>query len=431
MNIEIELPHIGESVTEAVIEKWLKNINDDVEKYEPLLEIITDKVSMEIPSPYNGKLIKTLVSEGETVDMGKVIAVMDISDADYIDKNISGSIPDDTIIGSFSDAANVGPTGGEFNDTSIILPNEKNEDFIVIDNKSDNSDKYSPAVLRLAYKHNLDLNDVVGTGNKGRISKIDVINHIQRADQIKSSDNLGLNISDDDEITEPTILRKIIATRMKKSFSEIPHAWTSIEVDMTNIKKIINLNKEKISSEHNAKLTYLPFCANAVSKALKEHRHLNSTWLDGKIILRKDVNLGIAMAGEGGLVVPVIKKSDNFNVLELCIKISDLTKKARTSKLHLEDLESGTFTLNNTGALGSVIGGAIINYPQAAIITTESVVDRAVVRKVNGKEIIAIGSIMNLCLSFDHRIIDGLDASNFVQSVKKSLESITYDSKII
>ena len=137
------------------------------------------------------------------------------------------------------------------------------------------------------------------------------------------------------------------------------------------------------------------------------------------------------MAGEGGLVVPVIKKSDNFNVLELCIKISDLTKKARTSKLHLEDLESGTFTLNNTGALGSVIGGAIINYPQAAIITTESVVDRAVVRKVNGKEIIAIGSIMNLCLSFDHRIIDGLDASNFVQSVKKSLESITYDSKII
>ena len=123
MNIEIELPHIGESVTEAVIEKWLKNINDDVEKYEPLLEIITDKVSMEIPSPYNGKLIKTLVSEGETVDMGKVIAVMEISDADYTDKNISGSIPDDTIIGSFSDAANVGPTGGEFNDTSIILPN--------------------------------------------------------------------------------------------------------------------------------------------------------------------------------------------------------------------------------------------------------------------------------------------------------------------
>ena len=426
MEIKIELPHVGESVTEAIIDKWLIKIDEPVKKYDPILEIITDKVSMEIPSPYSGKLISTLVNEGETVKMGNPIAVMEISDNDYkpiVNKN---EIPDDSIIGTFSDGANVGPTGGEFLDTSILeidsnIPNSSS-DFDTVD---DDSKKYSPIVIRLAKKHGINLNDIKGSGNNGRITKVDVTDYLDKL-------NITLNTSNDnDDIINPNPLRKIIAERMKISFSEIPHAWSSIEIDMTNIKEIIDLNKERILNQFDLKLTYLPFSAIAVSNSLKENKFLNSSWDNGKIILHKNINLGIAMAGKDGLVVPVIKNSDNLSFLDLCKNLNELTEKARTANLDLSDMKSGTFTLNNTGALGSVIGGAIINYPQAAIVTTESVIRRPTVIESNGIEEVQIRSIMNLCLSFDHRIIDGAEAAFFLQSIKKNLESFDKDYKII
>ena len=426
MEIKIELPHVGESVTEAIIDKWLIKIDEPVKKYDPILEIITDKVSMEIPSPYSGKLISTLVNEGETVKMGNPIAVMEISDNDYkpiVNKN---EIPDDSIIGTFSDGANVGPTGGEFLDTSILeidsnIPNSSS-DFDTVD---DDSKKYSPIVIRLAKKHGINLNDIKGSGNNGRITKVDVTDYLDKLNITSNTSN------DNDDIINPNPLRKIIAERMKISFSEIPHAWSSIEIDMTNIKEIIDLNKERILNQFDLKLTYLPFSAIAVSNSLKENKFLNSSWDNGKIILHKNINLGIAMAGKDGLVVPVIKNSDNLSFLDLCKNLNELTEKARTANLDLSDMKSGTFTLNNTGALGSVIGGAIINYPQAAIVTTESVIRRPTVIESNGIEEVQIRSIMNLCLSFDHRIIDGAEAALFLQSIKKNLESFDKDYKII
>ena len=426
MEIKIELPHVGESVTEAIIDKWLIKIDEPIKKYDPILEIITDKVSMEIPSPYSGKLISTLVNEGETVKMGNPIAVMEISDNDYkpiVNKN---EIPDDSIIGTFSDGANVGPTGGEFLDTSILeidsnIPNSSS-DFDTVD---DDSKKYSPIVIRLAKKHGINLNDIKGSGNNGRITKVDVTDYLDKLNITSNTSN------DNDDIINPNPLRKIIAERMKISFSEIPHAWSSIEIDMTNIKEIIDLNKERILNQFDLKLTYLPFSAIAVSNSLKENKFLNSSWDNGKIILHKNINLGIAMAGKDGLVVPVIKNSDNLSFLDLCKNLNELTEKARTANLDLSDMKSGTFTLNNTGALGSVIGGAIINYPQAAIVTTESVIRRPTVIESNGIEEVQIRSIMNLCLSFDHRIIDGAEAAFFLQSIKKNLESFDKDYKII
>ena len=426
MEIKIELPHVGESVTEAIIDKWLIKIDEPVKKYDPILEIITDKVSMEIPSPYSGKLISTLVNEGETVKIGNPIAVMEISDNDYkpiVNKN---EIPDDSIIGTFSDGANVGPTGGEFLDTSILeidsnIPNSSS-DFDTVD---DDSKKYSPIVIRLAKKHGINLNDIKGSGNNGRITKVDVTDYLDKLNITSNTSN------DNDDIINPNPLRKIIAERMKISFSEIPHAWSSIEIDMTNIKEIIDLNKERILNQFDLKLTYLPFSAIAVSNSLKENKFLNSSWNNGKIILHKNINLGIAMAGKDGLVVPVIKNSDNLSFLDLCKNLNELTEKARTANLDLSDMKSGTFTLNNTGALGSVIGGAIINYPQAAIVTTESVIRRPTVIESNGIEEVQIRSIMNLCLSFDHRIIDGAEAAFFLQSIKKNLESFDKDYKII
>ena len=260
MEIKIELPHVGESVTEAIIDKWLIKIDEPVKKYDPILEIITDKVSMEIPSPYSGKLISTLVNEGETVKMGNPIAVMEISDNDYkpiVNKN---EIPDDSIIGTFSDGANVGPTGGEFLDTSILeidsnIPNSSS-DFDTVD---DDSKKYSPIVIRLAKKHGINLNDIKGSGNNGRITKVDVTDYLDKLNITSNTSN------DNDDIINPNPLRKIIAERMKISFSEIPHAWSSIEIDMTNIKEIIDLNKERILNQFDLKLTYLPFSAIAVS----------------------------------------------------------------------------------------------------------------------------------------------------------------------
>ena len=426
MEIKIELPHVGESVTEAIIDKWLIKIDEPVKKYDPILEIITDKVSMEIPSPYSGKLISTLVNEGETVKMGNPIAVMEISEQDYKPSVNKNEIPDDSIIGTFSDGANVGPTGGEFLDTSILeIDSNAPAPSTNFDTEDDDSKKYSPIVIRLAKKHGINLNDIKGSGNNGRITKIDVTNYLDKLNIVSKTND------DDNDIINPNPLRKIIAERMKLSFSEIPHAWSSIEIDMTNIKEIIDLNKERILNQFDLKLTYLPFSAIAVSNSLKENKFLNSSWNNGKIILHKNINLGIAMAGKDGLVVPVIKNSDNLNFLDLCKNLNELTEKARTANLDLSDMKSGTFTLNNTGALGSVIGGAIINHPQAAIVTTESVVRRPIVIENNGKEEVQIRSIMNLCLSFDHRIIDGVEAAIFLQSIKKNLESFDKDYEII
>ncbi len=426
MEVKIKLPHVGESVTEAIIDKWLIKIDESVKKYDPILEIITDKVSMEIPSPYSGKIINTLVNEGETVKMGNPIAVMEISDSDYKPEINKNEIPDDSIIGTFSDGANVGPTGGEFLDTSIVEIDSNNSNSSPTPAPvDDDSKKYSPIVIRLANKHGINLNDIKGSGNNGRITKIDVTNYLDKLNIISKTND------DDNDIINPNPLRKIIAERMKLSFSEIPHAWSSIEIDMTNIKGIIDLNKQKILNQFDLKLTYLPFSAIAVSNSLKENKFLNSSWNNGKIILHKNINLGIAMAGKDGLVVPVIKNSDNLSLLDLCKTLNELTEKARTANLDLSDMKSGTFTLNNTGALGSVIGGAIINHPQAAIVTTESVIRRPIVIESNGNEEIQIRSIMNLCLSFDHRIIDGLEAAYFLQSIKKNLESFDKDYKII
>ena len=426
MEIKIELPHVGESVTEAIIDKWLIKIDEPIKKYDPILEIITDKVSMEIPSPYSGKLISTLVNEGETVKMGNPIAVMEISEQDYKPSVNKNEIPDDSIIGTFSDGANVGPTGGEFLDTSILEIDSNAPALSTnFDTEDDDSKKYSPIVIRLAKKHGINLNDIKGSGNNGRITKIDVTNYLDKLNIVSKTND------DDNDIINPNPLRKIIAERMKLSFSEIPHAWSSIEIDMTNIKEIIDLNKQKILNQFDLKLTYLPFSAIAVSNSLKENKFLNSSWNNGKIILHKNINLGIAMAGKDGLVVPVIKNSDNLNFLDLCKNLNELTEKARTANLDLSDMKSGTFTLNNTGALGSVIGGAIINHPQAAIVTTESVVRRPIVIENNGKEEVQIRSIMNLCLSFDHRIIDGVEAAIFLQSIKKNLESFDKDYEII
>lgn len=429
--VQVELPHVGESVTQAIIGKWIASPGDAVRKYDPLVEVVTDKVNMEVPAPADGKLVNTLVSEGDTVEMGSPIAEMEIEErAGKVDgesdrQEETSSVQSASRIGSMIVGANVGPTGGEFRDTSLEADSQSGRDAADMPpiarrsaregrNRGDN--RYSPIVRRLAERHDIDLSEVQGSGRNGRVTKQDVEAYLA-----STSTAAGTQ----DELIDPSPVRRMVAENMVRSVSEIPHAWGAIEVDVTGLVEYRNVRMAQIHTETGRRLTYLPIVLHHVAKALGVHRRINSSWIDSKIVLKGSVNIGVAVATEQGLVVPVLRSADRLTLSDSVSEMARLVDAARSNRLKIEDVEQGTFTLNNTGALGSVWGGAIINYPQAAILTTESIVKRPIVVSMpEGNDAIAIRSMMNMCLSFDHRIIDGAEAMSFLRDVKDRLESI-------
>ena len=441
MAFNIELPHVGESVTEAVIGKWLKAPGDAIEKYDPLVEVITDKVAMDVPSPATGILIKILAEEGETVLMGAVIAEMDTDEEiapASASLRASTNSPSTSRIGTMVQGANVGPTGGEFLDTSLSTPEPASVTTEAGGGNNSGSihaptrqKGFSPVVTRLAAENDVDLNSLVGTGLGGRVSKKDVLAAVEKgqgdASAGSAKDSL---VTSEDEIIEPTPIRRMIADHMVKAVSEIPHAWSAIEVDVTGMVEWRTANKERFERENGVRLTYLPIALSVVAGALRTNQRLNSSWLDGKIVLKKAINVAVAVAAGDGLVVPVVHNAVEGTITELARKLDGVVKRARSGKMTIEDVRGGTFTLNNTGALGSVWGGAIINHPQAAILTTEAIVKRPVVISSDGKDEVVVRSMMNICLSFDHRIIDGAEASEFLQAVKSGIEAIILESDL-
>ncbi len=433
MAFNIELPHVGESVTEAVIGKWLKAPGDAIEKYDPLVEVITDKVSMDVPSPATGTLTKIHVEEGETVLMGSVIAEMSVADdADMPANATTSSFA--SRIGTLVQGANVGPTGGEFVDTSLSIfepevmesvPGSGGTRTSMESEPSSRQKGFSPVVTRLAAQHDIDLRCLVGTGLGGRITKQDVQAVVDSgvAGNVEIAASQS-NPSSGDIVVEPTPIRRMIANHMVKSMSEIPHAWSAIEVDVSGMVEWRAANRVRFESEHGVRLTFLPITLWVVTSALRTNPQINSSWLDGKIVLKKSINVGVAVAAGEGLVVPVVHGAQDATIVELAGMLNGIVQRARSGAMTIDDVRGGTFTLNNTGALGSVWGGAIINHPQAAILTTEAIVKRPVVISSNGEDEIVVRSMMNICLSFDHRIIDGAEASKFLQMVKSGLESI-------
>ena len=425
MAFEVQLPHVGESVTEAVIGKWLKSPGDVIEKYDPLVEVITDKVVMDVPSPITGTLIEILASEGETVLMGAVIAEMEPHESG-VDSEVSDMhTPAENRIGTLVEGANVGPTGGEFLDTSLkpLEPTPQN-----VAETASNDEKrqkgFSPVVSRLATQHGVDLNTLTGTGLGGRVTKKDVL----AAVEYSRSDEFPI-LSSEDRLVEPTAIRKMISDHMVKSMSEIPHAWSAVEVDVTGMVEWRTQNRALFEEQYGVGLTYLPIALYVVAAALKSNEIINSTWSDDKIVIKGTINIGVAVAASEGLIVPVIHEANDLSIFDVARALDSVIKRARDGSTTLEDVQGGTFTLNNTGALGSVWGGAIINHPQAAILTTEAIVKRPVVVSEKGVDTVRVHSMMNICLSFDHRIIDGAEASKFLQAVKLGLESIDGSSK--
>jgi 2-oxoisovalerate dehydrogenase E2 component (dihydrolipoyl transacylase) len=397
---QIKLPQVGESIVEGTVSKWLKVEGDTVGKYDPLVEIVTDKVTIEVPSPASGVISKILITEGTTVAVGESIAEIEVSDT--TDSVIEPPIASSRIGFLVTDIQQVGPTGGTPTDNE---PSKHLENATL---------QLSPVVRKLASELKIDLSKIQGSGINGRITKNDILAY----SKLNPKANKTLESAVDTE-TIPSTIRKTIADNMFKSYSSIPHAWTMMEVDVTNLVTIRNANKDQFKKSHGITLTYLPFFMKALVDSLIDNMNFNTEWSNNKIINHKTINLGIAVASKTGLVVPVVPKAAELNIIDFSIATNTLISKANTNKLAMHDIQNGTFTLNNTGALGSIMSKPLINPPEAGIITTESIQQKPVVIN-NG---IAIRAIMNICLSFDHRINDGYEASKFLASIKNNLQN--------
>jgi 2-oxoisovalerate dehydrogenase E2 component (dihydrolipoyl transacylase) len=410
---EVTVPHLAESLVSATIGKWLKHPGDYVQEYDVLCELMTDKVNVEMPSPLEGTILRILVQEGESADVGAPICII----------QGPGSRESEAVAAADS---KLKPAEGR-----RIEP-------------SDHNIRYSPAVLHLANEHRIDLRQVPGTGLGGRITRKDVLAFLQKKpesvtpvmqEQPSGGKETGAAIakavpaagaSEKQELQPITPLRNIIASRMRQSVSEIPHAWMMIEADVSNLVALRTKLKDSFFSKEGVRLTYTPFVLKAIVNAVKDFPILNSTWASDSIVIKKEIHLCIAIGSDSAVVTPVIRHADRKTIAGLALELNDLVTRARTGALTVSDMQGGTFTFNNTGAYGSILSYPIINYPQAAILTMEAIVRRPVVLQ---QDSIAIRSMVNLCLSLDHRILDGMICGRFLQRVKHYLEQ--YDQSTI
>ncbi|TMD14392.1 MAG: 2-oxo acid dehydrogenase subunit E2 [Chloroflexi bacterium] len=415
---QIKMPQLGESVTEGTVDKWLKHEGDFVKRDEPLVEVVTDKVNAEIPSPFEGKLVKIAVSEGETVRVGAVIAQIETGGA-------TAAPAKDKEAGVAHTELPPEPPGAKA-PTATAAP--------VAAGEADGGERarLSPAVRKLAAEHNIDPTSLKGSGMGGRVTRDDVLAAVG-GDQTgaapqaptKPAPSAPARVDGErEELVKLSVMRKSIAEHMVRSLATSPHAWTLQEVNVTNLVRYREAEKDSFKARHGTALTYLPFVAQILCEALKQFPWLNSSWSDDGVILKRYVNLGIAVSIPDGLIVPVVKDADKLGFTDLVRVINDLVERARNKQLKTDDVQGGTFTLNNTGATGSIASQPIINQPQAAILTTESIVKHAMVID----DAIALRHMMNLCLSFDHRIIDGMMAGQFLGTLKQWLEEWTAGS---
>jgi 2-oxoisovalerate dehydrogenase E2 component (dihydrolipoyl transacylase) len=366
-----------------------------------------------MPSPATGVLSSILVSEGETVPMGTVIAEMEVEGGEppaSVPKAAATREVADRVGTLLKDVAPVGPTGS--GGPISAAPTEAPESG----GTAEAGKRLSPAVMRLAAEHDVDPSEVSGTGIGGRVTRKDVKAHVDARGAVAGTPS-------DEERVPLTPVRRMIAANMVRSATEIPEAWTVVEADLTGLVALRERARERFQQREGVNLTYLPFVLKVVAESLKANPLVNSRWDGDAIILKRRVHIGVAIATAEGLVVPVVHDADSLSVAGLARAIDDLATRARQGKLAVEDVRGGTFTVNNTGALGSVTGKGLINHPQAAILNTESIVKRPVVID----DAIAIRSIMNLCLTFDHRILDGAEAGAFVGDVKRRLEAMRPD----
>ena len=409
--VDVVMPQMGESIFEGTITRWLKKPGDQVEKDEPLFEISTDKVDAEIPSPVAGVLTEIKIAEGETVQINTVVAVIGGTGAAAPSPvasvtavpSVAGATP--VLTSSPAPAAQVN-AGGRL--------------------------RSSPLVRRIAKDNNLDLRQVAGTGSEGRITKEDVLHHLAQhgpgASPVPSAAPRVPLTAPQAQLSPPQVvpmtkMRAIIAQRMVQSMQIAPHVHVVYKVDMTRIVRLREREKAGFEQRHGVKLTYMPFIAAAAIQALSKFPIVNASLESGSIRYHQNINLGIAVALEWGLIVPVINQAEARDFHDLARAIADLAGRARTKKLVPNEVGGSTFTLTNSGVFGDEFGTPIINQPESAILAIGSLRKEPVVlTDAEGNDTIAIRSMQHFCLGFDHRLIDGADGGKFMSEFKKTLE---------
>ncbi len=428
---EVLMPSMGEGVNEATLVKWLKNVGDKVEKNEALLEVSTDKVDTEITSPHSGFLIKTYAKEQDTVMVNNIIA--------YISESADAKAPDTVAAPTPSSPASVESSTAPSSQAPLTTPPPASHAPIMSQN---GPIRTSPLVRKMARDMNLNLAAVAGRGLNGRITKPDVLNFIgkiggqiqqpQATAAMSTSASLatekqgGKEYLDGVEVRrEPmTKMRQLIADHMVQSVQTSPHVTTTFEMDLGNIVKQREQNKEAFKREHNFNLTYTHFLAHATVQAIKKNMVVNVSVDHHDVLWKDDINLGIAVALESGLIVPVVKQSNDLSLSELAYKINDLVTRARGKKLKPDEVQGGTFSITNPGLYGSLNSNPIINQPQVAILNVGAIIKRPVV--INDD--IAIRPLIQIGLTFDHRVVDGEGGAKYLADLKEIIEG--YEAKL-
>ncbi len=379
MSTELIVPTLGESITEATVSKWLKNIGDNFEVDEPLVEIETDKITVEVPAPHAGSLKEIKVSEGTDIEIGGILGILDES---------KGKKP-----------------------TPKKTDTKEEIKEVKVETKSSPA-KSSPSARKIAEENNIKLEDVISSRSDGRINKEDVVSHLS------SSNKTSTNKDQREEVIKMSKIRQTISKRLKEAQNTAAILTTFNEVDMSKVMEIRKSKNQEFQSRYEVKLGFMSFFVKAVVKSLQEYPAVNAEIKDENIIYKNHFDIGIAVGTEKGLVVPILKDADQLSFGEIETKIIDLSTKAKDGMLTMDDLTGGTFTISNGGIYGSMLSTPIINRPQSGILGMHNIQKRAVV--VNDE--IVIRPMMYVALSYDHRIIDGKESVGFLVKVKELLE---------
>lgn len=461
--VEVIMPQMGESVVEATVIEWSKNVGDAVEEDETLLEISTDKVDSEVPSPVAGTLVEIRAEADETIEVGQIIALISTGNASASAAPIQeaqapAKVESKTAI-TKEDIAQMTPEQLLQNGNGTTAKTE-------IARESSDGKFFSPLVRSIAKEEGIsqqELDGISGSGQGGRVSKDDILAYVEQRKSgavaapvtatavSKPSPSATPKLANDGaisageldvshqpkgdvEIVKMDRMRKMIAEHMVRSKQTSAHVTTFAEVDVTNMVKWRNANKNAFQAKTGVKLTFTPLFVEAIIKAMLEFPLINSSIDGDNILLKKDINFGLAVAlgtgGEGGLIVPVIKKAQQMNLVGLAESVNEVAGKARSKKLRPDDLVGGTITLTNYGSVGNLMGTPIINQPQVAIIGTGAIVKRPVVLETENGDVIGIRQMMFLSMSYDHRIIDGAHGGAFINRVKEILEDFDMDRAV-
>jgi len=500
MATTIKMPQLGESVTEGTIERWLVKEGDTVEQYDPLFEVVTDKVNAEVPAEIAGTISKILVPDGETVAVGTPVAEIDADGAGAADAPAEDAAPaaetpaaetpadepaaaepaaaepepepEPAQAEASADAGQAAVEEQESAPAAAEAAPEPQAEAAAAEQPETTAEaaasepspagggangaaRMTPAVRRLVREHGIDVAQLSGTGAGGRVTRDDVLTFIDKAPQTAApqaaapAEAAAAPAPSEPESAKPAAaaapvpsgapasvptpsggdtevplsqMRKAIARKMTQVKQTVPHAYTVVEVDMTSVVRWREANNMAFKAREGASLSYVAVVVKAVTETLRKHPNLNSQFADDRIILKQAMNVGIAVAVDNGLIVPVIHNADQLSISGVNARVRDISSRAKGGKLKLDELQGGTFTVNNTGWFGSVSSMPIINAPEVAILSMEAIVKRPRVMEVDGEDVIAIRHMMNMTCSFDHRVLDGAQVGFFLADVRKALE---------